>query len=47
MVCLTAEIRLYVIVDNDENTLNEEISRFLKTKIFDGLREEHFSMKQA
>ena len=44
---LHPEVKDYIIIDDDENMLEEQMSRFVKTGLHEGMTEEHFNRVRA
>jgi len=44
---LHPEVTDYIIIDDDENMLEEQMSRFVKTDLHQGMTEEHFNRVRA
>jgi hypothetical protein len=44
---LHPEVIDYIIIDDDENILEEQIKRFVKTDLHEGMTEEHFNRVRA
>lgn len=44
---LHPEVSDYIIIDDDENMLKEQLKRFVKTDLHEGMTEEHFNRVRA
>jgi HAD domain in Swiss Army Knife RNA repair proteins len=44
---LHPEVTDYIIIDDDENILEEQMNRFVKTGLHEGMTEEHFNRVRA
>lgn len=44
---LHPEVTDYIIIDDDDNMLEEQMSRFVKTGLHEGMTEEHFNRVRA
>lgn len=44
---LHPEVTDYIIIDDDENILEEQMKRFVKTDLHEGMTEEHYNSVRA